>query len=145
MADRAKVQLRTGRIIHLRELRQYEVYEGLLEGLPTAEMNERRIELLEARCRGEFYGADPVVIRPTEKPVEWNREEPYPFGRPAMLPGIACVGRFSCSEPARDSSKDYSGLVVIWFQDEFAFPIDPSVMGSLRELAWELDAVDLEH
>ena len=57
-------------------------YEGLLEGLPTTAMNRRRVEGIIAECRAS-RGEEPLLIQPTEKPIEWERDTPYPFGEPA--------------------------------------------------------------
>jgi hypothetical protein len=127
----------------LRELRQWQFYEGLLEGLPTVEMNRRRLEYFLGQQCGKIYGADPLLIRPTEKPIESWRDEPYPFGEPAAFPSILCMARFDSLQPARDPRKDFSGLVVVWFQEEFAFPIDPEALEQLRAIDWERHAVDL--
>ncbi len=48
-------------------------------------------------------------------------------------------------EPARDPLQDYSVLTVIWFQDDFAFPIDPQVLEQIRALDWEQLAQDFEN
>lgn len=146
MVDRkAQLQLHTGRFLYLRELRQWELYEGLLEGVPTSEMNRRRLERIAAEYRGKAYGSDPLLIQPSENLFEWSRDEPYPFGKPATLPEIVCVARFDSLEPARDPDKELSGLGVIWFQNEFAFPIDPVVLDRLMAIDWERYAVDMDY
>ena len=127
------------------ELRQYLTYERLLEGLPTEEMNKERLEHLLASQRNQSYRAAPNLITPVEKTIEYAREKPYPFGKPAALPGVTCIGRFESLEPARDQNCDLSGLVVIWFQDEFALPIDASVLDQIREIDWEKHAADFEY
>lgn len=136
----AKVMLRSGREIHLCELRQYLTYEGLLEGLPTVEGNDRRLARLIEEYRDRPHPGDPFVIPAAQTPIEINRR--YPFGTPAALPDVTCIGRFT-SDPARDRSRDCSGLVVIWHQDEFALPIAPAVLDQLRSLDWERYAADI--
>lgn len=141
-----EINLPSGRRLYLRELRQYLTYEGLLEGLPTVEMNSRKIESLLAAHRDKPYPGEPYLIRPIEKPIEYRSDErPYPFGTPSALPGVTCIGRFDSLDPARDKSKDSSGLVVIWFQDEFAFPIAPDVAERLLAIDWSAHAADLEY
>jgi hypothetical protein len=140
--QQSQIQLRTGRIIYLRELRQWGFYEGLIEGVPTTEMNRRRLEGIVAEYRGKSYGADPLLIPPVEKVIEWDRNSPYPFGNPAVVPSIVCAARFESLQPAHDLSKDFSGLLVIWFQNKFAFPIDPVVLDRLHATEWERLAVD---
>lgn len=144
MAKAGELDLPSGRRLYLRELRQYLTYEGLLEGLPTAERNKQRLERLVAEHRDKPYAGGPYLIRPTETPIEYKRGgEPYPFGTPAALPAVTCIGRFDSLQPARDKRSDLSGLVLIWFQEELAFPIDPGVRAQLLAVNWEDHAADL--
>ncbi len=145
MATACDVTLLSGREIRLMELQQSWTYEGLLEGLPTDRMNKRHLDGLLSERRGKPYPQGPVhLIVPTERPIEYSADRPYPFGTPAELPHVTCIGRFESRAVAREESCYYSGLVVIWFQDEFAYPIDPGVMEKLRALDWERLAVDVE-
>jgi hypothetical protein len=38
----------------------------------------------------------------------------------------------------------WSALTVIWFQDEFAFPIDPLVLIEIASIDWDAHAVAWE-
>lgn len=146
MAKAGEIDMPSGRRLYLRELRQYLTYEGLLEGLPTAERNKQRLEQLVTEHREKPYEGGPYLIRPTETPIEYNRGgETYPFGTPSALPSVTCIGRFDSLQPARDQSSDLSGLVVIWFQDEFAFPIDPTVVAQLLAIDWDAHAADMSY
>ena len=146
MAKPGEIDLPSGRRLYLRELKQYLTYEGLLEGLPTAERNRQRLERLVADHRDKPYEGGPYLIRPTETPIEYDRDgHSYPFGTPSALPSVTCIGRFDSLQPARDQSYDLSGLVVIWFQEEFAFPIDPAVDAQLLTIDWEAHAADFSH
>lgn len=116
-------------------------YEGLLEGLPTVEGNRRRLIQLIEEYRDRPHPGDPFVIPAVETPIELDRR--YPFGTPSALPGVTCIGRFRSLDPARDTSCDCSGLVVIWHQDEFAFPIAPTILDQLQNLDWERHAADI--
>jgi len=135
--------LRSGRTVYLRSLKQWEFYEGLLEGLPTVEMNRKALARIIAENQ-QPYG-EPHLIQPKEESVEYIEGKVYPFGTPAAFPGVTCVGRFNSLSPARDKAKDYSGLVVIWFQHDFAFPIDAEVLKNLEVIDWEKHAVDMEY
>ncbi len=143
MANVGEFDLRSGRRIELCELRQYCTYEGLIEGLPTAERNKQRLEQLVADHRDKPYPGGPYLIRPTETPIEYLQGEPYPFGTPSALPAITCIGRFTSLDPVSNKSLEYaSGLMVIWSQNEFAFPIDPDVAAQILEIDWEAHAGD---
>jgi uncharacterized protein (TIGR02996 family) len=141
LANRSRIRLQSGREIRLDNLRQDCHYSGLLEGLPTREMNQRHIDSLlsgEQSRRGEA----PYLIQPPERLIE--RDEPYRFGTPAWIPGIACIGRFDSLQPARDTHRDGSALTIIWFQHEWAFPIDPGVYEQIRAIDWEKHAHDFD-
>jgi hypothetical protein len=145
MARSGEIELASGRTVYVRELRQSQFYEGLLEGLPTVEMNRRGVEGILRKERERYDGAEPLLVPPKESPIEYGGGTPYPFGVPAALPGIVCVARLTSLKPARDMSKDFSRLCVVWFQAEFAFPIDPEVRGYLGMIDWGRHAVDLEY
>lgn len=135
MGESAELGLLSGRRIHLRELWQYLTYDGLLEGLPTEEMNEGMLQHLLARYKDQPYPGAPYLIRPAERRIESSQRGPYPFGNPSALPGVTCISRFESRGPARD--QPLSGLVVIWFQQEFAFPIDPAVVTQIETIDWQ--------
>jgi hypothetical protein len=44
----------------------------------------------------------------------------------------------------RDPSKHFSVLTVVWFQDEFALPIQEPSFTKLLDLDWESLALDVE-
>ena len=137
------LQLASGRRISLRELRQFSVYAGLLEGYPNREMNERIITRLVEEERERWRtGQEPYLIRPDERPMtggEWVNPR---LGPPVSLPSLACVGTFRCSDPARDKGSDFSELVVIWFQDDFGPPLERNLLESLRVIDWNRHAYD---
>src|SRR5262245_5341007 len=140
MSNRS-IKLRSGREVRVVSLRQSAVYYGLLEGLPTKEMNCRTIESLLAQERRS--GAEPYLIAPQETPIAYRDGRPYPFGESASLPGVSCVAYLHSIFPAR-VDRDYSSLTVIWFQSDFAFPIDKSVLDQIVCLDWEKLATDYE-
>ena len=135
MGEGAELGLLSGKGIHLRELWQYLTYDGLLEGLPTEEMNERTLQHLLARYKDRPYPGAPYLIRPTQRRIDSSQRDPYPFGNPSALPRVTCISRFESRDAALD--QPFSGLVVIWFQQEFAFPIDPAVVTQIETIDWQ--------
>ncbi|VTT96402.1 Uncharacterized protein OS=Cystobacter violaceus Cb vi76 GN=Q664_31220 PE=4 SV=1 [Gemmataceae bacterium] len=133
--------LNSGRTIHLQELRQWGLYEGLLEGLPNREMNARRVESI-VRTERDRSGQEPYLIRAVETPIKRHKNRPSPFGTPASLPGIVCVGRFTSYQPTKGSDEDGSELLVIWFQHEFALPVDQGVRQQIRAIDWDTHATN---
>ena len=88
------------RTIPLAELHQIYVYEGLLEGLPTKEMNLRHLERAPVQVQQNFpyIPVEPYLVPPGETPIEYRREGSYPFGEPSRLPAIQCIGRWRSHE-----------------------------------------------
>lgn len=127
------ITLRVGGTISCSSLRQWRTYTGLLEGLPTRQMNERDIEhlLKQERDRG-WWAGEPYLVPPVVRSIEYDGK--YPFGVPEALPHVTCVARY-ISYPAE--------LTVIWFQQEFAFPIDPQVFDHLQGIDWARLAIDV--
>lgn len=144
MTNAGELLLTSGRRVSLRELRQYSTYEGWMEGYPTAEHNKAQLERLVREHSGKPYDGPSYLIPPVEEPVELREGEHHPFGTPMLLPRITSIGRLESPYPTRWQSSDYSGLVVIWFQKEFALPIDPVVSGQMLLIDWERHAIDLD-
>jgi hypothetical protein len=133
--------LSNGRTVALISLRQWAVYAGLLEGLPTRERNDAEVSALVKEARAAD-GREPVLIPPTQRPIE--HEGRYPFGEPASLPRIGCIARFHSFQPARDPKMDVSDLTVIWFQDDYAFPMSDEAESAILALDWGSVATDGE-
>jgi hypothetical protein len=136
-----ELTLASGREVRMQSLNQWSVYAGLLEGLPTRQMNARQLEHIVAATR-EKDQHEPYLVVPVERPIEIGR--PYPFGDPAALPSVACLARFHSFRPARDSSKDYSELTVIWFQEDYAFPLSEEAHLAITSIDWDARAEDHE-
>jgi hypothetical protein len=56
-----------------------------------------------------------------------------------------CVVRLDSHQPVRDQSKHLSGLGVVWFQADFAFPIESAALEQLQSIDWDRHAVDWEY
>jgi hypothetical protein len=71
----------------------------------------------------------------------WPLGKDRPYSKefePVSLGPITCVVRFECSEIVPNKPKrDGSELAVVWFQQEFAMPIDPIVMEKIKALDWD--------
>ena len=132
------LMLASGRTIRLHSLRQWAVYGGLIEGIPTREGNAETIEglLCEARDRD---GHEPFLIEPLQTPIAY--EGRYPFGEPAALPAIGCEADFVSSA---NDALFYTQLTVIWFQNDYAFPLSPEAEAALLALDWDRLAAQCE-
>jgi hypothetical protein len=139
------IKLRTGRDIHLKALHQQRTYESLLAGHPDEALNREIVwEALE-RAFVRVYGfGQPHLIPPVECPIPLSPEElEYPrSGEPIRIPDIVCTARFESYQPVRNPAEQFSCLVIVWFQDYFAPPIDKAVLDTIQSLDWETLAAD---
>jgi hypothetical protein len=126
--------LKSGVTIYLKALNQFDTYEGLLEGVPTQQMNRARIESAMALAR-TTWNCKSQLIEPLETPIDVGR--PYPFGVPASIPPITCLGLWSTIGFARDRQYGCMQLAIVWYQVQFALPIDGSVLRQILEIDWE--------
>lgn len=143
---RCMLELSSGRQLVLDRLVQERTYRGALEGRPDAEVNDWHIQSVMKTAQ-EFCwpGAKPHLIVPERFHPTDLPPRPWPSPPTEYLPGVACIADFHSITPVRDASMDASRLVVVWFQTEFAFPIQESVVTALVSLEWEALAFDYEY
>ena len=99
-----------------------------------------RLQRLVAHYRQpEGYG-EPYLIEPIETLLDLPKAHRRP-GTPAALPSITCIGRFISDALPHDEDNIASAMRVIWFQNDFAFPIDPYVLSQFEVMDWEKHAV----
>lgn len=104
-------------------LRQSLVYQGLLEGLPTREMNQRRLERLQED------NPQAILVRPEERPLEYSGR--YPFGTPSALPDVQCEARLEYSQGLYRYEAE-----LLWFQENWAPPLDEALLAYLAKASW---------
>jgi hypothetical protein len=139
------ITLSTGRTLMLQELTQRLTYEGLLEGLPTSKANKSYLDRLLDEQRARQSRTPVFLLRPVETPIDFPSGRPYPFGSPAHLPGVTCIGRFRSDPIGQEDGPDCSELTIIWLQREFAMPIEPSASEEMARLDWDALAANFEH
>jgi hypothetical protein len=124
-----------GQDVTVERLVQSLTYGGLLEGAPIAPMNERKLEPLRnaARSRGAYF------IEPT----------PRSFLRtPGDMDNFA-IGRWRAEwlplvTVAMTLTTSGSRLEVLFFQDQFAPPLDDAIAAALQDLDWYAHAQDYD-
>lgn len=146
MKGNYEIRLESGVDIRLDVLFQYRTYSGLLEGLPTRELNKRLVgRALKYAGEKLWFGGTPYLIRPVETAMGLPKEDwfmPEEEHEPARIPPVVCLASFDAMARARDPDADFSSLKVVWFQNEFALPIDPGVLQEIRALDWRAHAED---
>lgn len=149
---RCQLTLASGRTITLERLDQQMTYSGLMEGTPNAKSNNMFINWeFRTAAKQCVAGAEPYLLPPRRrdycrKPGDMQRlVEARPHHVPEWLPAVRCIGTFNSSVIRRNTQNHMSTLVVIWFQDDFALPIQESSLQQLRSLDWDAVATDFEY
>ncbi|EDL59004.1 hypothetical protein [Gimesia maris] len=148
----------SGRELILNQLEQSQSYAGMMEGVPNKKANDWGIDVDLCRAvRREYTLGEPYLIPPRRRdylrepgdmdeirkqkshyPKEWVMD-------PEWLPLICCIGCFKSVSPVRNTEMHGSCLTVVWYQDDYAMPIDPEVIRSLKQLDWDRLATDFEY
>ena len=139
-----KFTLQDGRLIELRKLHQYFVYEGTLCGVPPNPEGDLVAALKTAQRVFPVFGQQPVMLEPVFHGATFKTQpgdEPYPYPL-IWLPKVCTVAEFESSAPARDPSEFYSALVVVWFQENYGMLDDARTLEQLRHIDWDTHAVD---
>jgi hypothetical protein len=137
------IKLESGRTIEVYSINQEQTYAALFEGTPRKSHNDDIIE----SCRQsavEKYGKPVIVIDPVRTLGPSSFSDPKAdklWGPREFLPEVTCYGMFQ-SYPVRSEREDHSFLLIVWFQDTFAFPIDAGVISGIRKVDWEASAVN---
>jgi len=129
--------------ISIKSLHQWQTYAGLLEGLPTDRMNENILKRVSESAKKYTHIDTLHIIEPTQMPIAY--EGKYPFGTPMQLPGYVCVAELSKFGAARDKNRDGSMLALVWFQEEYAFPIKAEILKKMEQLNWNELAEDFDY
>ena len=149
-----QITLTTNRTITLVRLRQWFTYYGLLAGIPFRAGNQEIIDRALAKAKAEcMQGLNPILIPPVATPMQYH---PLPDENLKMrdvspaqhqynwnarlyetLPPVVCIGQFDSGELNRRDSEPYSSLVIVWFQGDFALPINAGVQAQIERLDWE--------
>ena len=147
-----ELRLASGRSITMDSLDQSRTYAGLLEGLPGEVGNDMNIQsALQIASKQCPPGGKPHLIVPPRRDYSHQPGDMEPYikkgwGRvPEWLPKVRCIGTFSSLVTRLDSDGHASMLVVVWYQDDYALPIQESVIEQLVSLDWNALATDFEY
>lgn len=138
-------QFKNNIISGINELNQWHTYKNLLCGLPTAKLNQSILEDLADIAKRDFGISDIYVINPESQKVIHEIKD-YPFGQVIRLPEITCMALISCFKDGKDELLldnfeipilHFQDIALVWFQDDFAFPIDENVLEKLKQTSWK--------
>jgi hypothetical protein len=143
-----EVKLRDGRTIRMENLDQFRHEAGRLEGYPTQETNARTVELARQRV-GERSGPPVLVVPRVEELIVDDDGRASRAGIHAEIPSVCCSAYFRSLSPLVGDNSDregffVSGLTMLWFQEQWAMPIDASVVEAIQAIHWAAIAREWE-
>jgi hypothetical protein len=86
------------------------------------------------------WGMDPCLIEPPETPIAWERDRGQ--GPPVMIPDVTCHALLESDYGAKDPKRGWSHVAIVWFQNNYAMPIEESVIGQIALIEWDRWAED---
>lgn len=135
-------------VVSIEGFYQFPTYVGLIEGLPHDRLNQMIIEQAKRRAEHIFQQKALHLITPTQTPIEYKGE--YGFGVPMSLPSACCISNLthfgSGGLKNKNNEEDWfiSTLIVIWFQDDFAFPIASDILTQIKDIPFRKLCVETE-
>ena len=142
-ANFSTFRLDCGVTVQLDELVQWRTYSGWLAGYPTKEINQKKIERAKTTAAAKLSIHSFVCLLTPQITQVVIGSPPGGVKKYPKLPNITC-GAVLVSDAARDAKKDFSALTLLWFQDEWALPINPVIMKQVVNLDWLELATDYD-
>ena len=137
-------RLKCGVTVQLDEQVQWRTYSGWLAGYPTKQINQDKIERAKITAKAKLsLSAFVCVLRPRIAQVIIDHS-PATVKKYPKLPDITCAAVF-VSDPARGANKSFSAVTLLWFQDEWALPINPVIIKQISNLDWLELATDYDY
>lgn len=134
------VDLVSGRRIDLDEFHQFNLYAGMLAGIP-ADTARFAADAVKEANRLIPRHLPMLMLQPAFREFDSPLHPENSGIRMRVLPPIATVAVFVSATLASAPDNFYSSLKIIWFQGAYGLPSDPHVLDQLREIDWEREAV----
>lgn len=168
-----EISLTSGRNINIQRIEQSLTYAHILEGIPYGPHYQSTVKLHLDWAKQRYPNRKLIVLEPRLRPLQiseaalekltsaWsesnqsktdmgkNDNEALDAAIMSRYPEPVCIGSVCCralfeSTPIDDNAGMLSELIVIWFQDGFAMPVDPHVIEQIIAINWEKQAVDTD-
>ena len=136
-----EIKLNCGRVIQLESINQSETYAGLTLGIPRKKMNDDRIASFRRQTETLFY-MPPIVIEPGRTPFDAIPDHPGAaefLGDREFMPKIVCSALFR-SMTVRKGQPNFTMLPFLWFQPDWALPVDAGVLEKMKSTDWDAHA-----
>lgn len=138
-----RLTLLTGREVRLGAFYQQDTNRGMLCGLPLPHVREGQLEAATNSATRIFQliDGDCVHILPPAL-FHYTANLAHPKDPPNIceldaLPPVCSMAEFWSNSPVRHQAHVYSSLHVVWFQDHYGLPNDPSVIDLMKAMPWD--------
>ncbi len=131
--------LNSGRTITMLALEQRLTYAHILEGIPYGSNYTSIVARHSAWAKQSYQTCNVVAVKPTLRPVP-IQEKGVP-GDPLHIGNVCCTGYFE-SQPLIDDPWMISKLVIVWFQNGLAMPIELQAVQGIKAIDWDNNATD---
>jgi hypothetical protein len=126
--------IETNKEVSIKSMIQWNTYSDISAGIPTDQFNEQIINWAKQSAK-EFSRMEEIyLIEPKQTPIPDDEEFHFPFAKPASLPRVTCVAKLWHDDVFRNTDKMFSSLCIIWFQEDYAFPIDQDILNKIKEV-----------
>lgn len=130
----SKLIIEGSRQVTIESIKQWHTYRGLFAGIPNERLNEKIIKRTKRAARAFCHMDEIYLIEPKQKPIDYDGKHSLE-SNPASLPEVTCMAVL-WSNSLRDPEKDYSSLCIIWFQEDYAFPIEKDILSKIKEIPY---------
>lgn len=123
--------------VEIEWLSQFKTYRNVIDGYPTEHRNNWIIEDILESAHKTNNPQSVYLIQPEHKIMDDKiRKNGNPLDIWKEIPNIECHLRVSSKIIFNDKNQSDSTMLIIWFQDQFAFPIDPIIIEKIKTIPY---------
>ncbi len=123
--------------VEIESLNQSETYESVEFGYPTEHRNNWLISSILQRVHKTNNPQSVYLIQPQHKLMDVDIEKyKSSLDIPKEIPNTECHIRLSTNKITNDKNQSDSTMLIIWFQDKPAFPIDPDILEKIKAIPY---------
>lgn len=127
------------RVVNIVQLHQYDSYMNVVFGYANARTNSYLLDSAIEKAKTLLGIDEAYVIHPgvdIVNPEVTSKHPPF-----IELPKITCIAELRSEMTKGDQTATYA-LGVCWFQDEYAFPIDESILEEFKAIPFSTLCVE---
>lgn len=123
--------------VDIESLSQSETYGGVEFGYPTEHRNNWLIKSILKSAHKTNSPQSVYLIQPEHKIMEDDIQKyKNPLDIYKEIPNTECHLRVGSKKVTNNNNQSDSTMLIIWFQDEPAFPIDPLILEKIKAIPY---------